>query len=188
MLEQVPFTRLKYHADYCALTKRMGFPVRHYAMYSNNPTNKPKRHASQGATYFPKYSRYIYKNSNLSPYQNAEYIKTYNKSIYMFAIQDSFSRFIVHACLREQPDSNFRYIHSWFNVEDCFKEAFDKYGKPFEFAYFAKVLPDFLRFLVQWIFNKIALMLLIILSIIHLILAVYSLIIRLFVRKARAQR
>ncbi len=59
---------------------------------------------------------------------------------------------------------------------------------PFEFAYFANVLPDFLRFLVQWISNEIALVLLIILSIIHLILAVYSLIIRLFVRKARAQR
>lgn len=58
---------------------------------------------------------------------------------------------------------------------------------PFEFTYFANVLPDFLRFLVQWISNEIALVLLIILFIIHLIFAVYSLIIRLYVRKARAQ-
>ncbi len=134
MLEKVPFTRLKYRADYCALTKRMGFPVRHYALYSNNPPKKSKRQVSQKATYFPKYSNYIYKNSNLSPYPNTEHIKTYDKPIYMFAIQDSFSRFIVHACLKEQPDNNFRYTHSWFKIEDCFKEAFDKYGKPFEFV------------------------------------------------------
>ena len=56
---------------------------------------------------------------------------------------------------------------------------------PFEFSYFANVLPDFLRFLMQWISNEIALVILIILFIIHLIFAVYSLIIRLYVRKAR---
>ena len=56
---------------------------------------------------------------------------------------------------------------------------------PFEFTYFANVLPDSLRFLVQWISNEIALVLLILLFIVHLILAVYSLILRLYVRKAR---
>lgn len=58
---------------------------------------------------------------------------------------------------------------------------------PFEFTHFADLLPDFLRFIVQWISNEIALVLLILLFIIHLILAVYSLILRLYVRKARAQ-
>ena len=58
---------------------------------------------------------------------------------------------------------------------------------PFEFAYFADVLPDFLRFLVQWISNEIALVLLSLLFIIHLFFAVYSLIIRLYVLKARAK-
>ena len=58
---------------------------------------------------------------------------------------------------------------------------------PFEFTYFANLLPDFLRFLVQWISNEIALVLLILLSIPHLILAIYSLILRLYVRKAREQ-
>jgi hypothetical protein len=58
---------------------------------------------------------------------------------------------------------------------------------PFEFTHFVDLLPDFLRFLLQWISNEIALVLLILLSIIHLILAVYSLILRLYVRKARAQ-
>lgn len=56
---------------------------------------------------------------------------------------------------------------------------------PFEFTYFADALPDFLRFLVQWISNEIALVLLILLFIVHLILAVYSLILRLYVHKAR---
>jgi len=40
MLEPVPFIRFKYFADYCALTKRMVFPGRHYDMYSNNPPKK----------------------------------------------------------------------------------------------------------------------------------------------------
>ena len=56
---------------------------------------------------------------------------------------------------------------------------------PFEFTYFADVLPDFLRFLLQWISNEIAMVLLIIFFVVHLILAVYSLILRLFVRKTR---
>ena len=56
---------------------------------------------------------------------------------------------------------------------------------PFEFTRFADVLPDSLRFLVQWISNEIALLLLILLFIIHLFFAVYSLILRLYVRKAR---
>jgi hypothetical protein len=58
---------------------------------------------------------------------------------------------------------------------------------PFDFAHFANVLPVFLRFLVQWISNEFALVLLILLFIIHLILAVYSLILRLYVHKARTQ-
>ena len=58
---------------------------------------------------------------------------------------------------------------------------------PFEFAYFADVLPDFLRFLVQWISNDIARVLMVLGIIVHLVLAVYSTILRVFVRKARAQ-
>ena len=58
---------------------------------------------------------------------------------------------------------------------------------PFSFTHFADLLPDFLRFLLQWLSNEIAMVLLIILFIIHLILAVYSLILRLYVHKARTQ-
>ena len=58
---------------------------------------------------------------------------------------------------------------------------------PFDFAHFANALPVFLRFIVQWISNEIALVLLILLFIIHLIFAVYSLILRLYVHKARTQ-
>ncbi|MFX0086526.1 MAG: hypothetical protein ACFFAU_12720 [Candidatus Hodarchaeota archaeon] len=56
---------------------------------------------------------------------------------------------------------------------------------PFEFTYFADALPDFLRFFLQWISNEIALVILVLLFIAHLILAVYSLILRLYVRKIR---
>ena len=57
---------------------------------------------------------------------------------------------------------------------------------PFDFAYFADVLPDFLRFLVQWISNDIAQVLMVLGIILHLILAIFSGILRVFVLKARA--
>ena len=59
---------------------------------------------------------------------------------------------------------------------------------PFEFAYFANVLPDFLRFLVQWISNDIARVLMVIGIILHLVMEVYSAILRLVVRKERSRR
>lgn len=59
---------------------------------------------------------------------------------------------------------------------------------PFDFVYFADASPIFLRFLLQWISNEIALVVLIILFVLHLIAAVYALIQRLYVRKARAER
>ncbi len=58
---------------------------------------------------------------------------------------------------------------------------------PFDFVHFADALPNTLRFIVQWISNEIAAALLVLLFSIHLIFAVYSLILRLYVRKARAQ-
>ena len=59
---------------------------------------------------------------------------------------------------------------------------------PFDFAYFADVLPDSLRFLVLWIFNDIARVLLVLGFIVHLFLAVFSGIMRPMVRKELARR
>ncbi|MFX1250106.1 MAG: hypothetical protein ACFFCZ_00650 [Promethearchaeota archaeon] len=59
---------------------------------------------------------------------------------------------------------------------------------PFEFAYFADVLPVFLRFLLQWISNDIARVLLVLLFIVHLVFAVISLILRVMFYKARARK
>ncbi|MFX0013438.1 MAG: hypothetical protein ACFFB2_01765 [Promethearchaeota archaeon] len=58
---------------------------------------------------------------------------------------------------------------------------------PFEFAYFADILPAFLGIFVKWISNDIARVLLVLLFFIHIVAAVYSLVLRLFVRKVRAQ-
>ena len=44
---------------------------------------------------------------------------------------------------------------------------------PFEFAYFADVLPDSLRFLVQWISNDIARVLMVLAIIVYLGAAIY---------------
>ena len=45
---------------------------------------------------------------------------------------------------------------------------------PFEFTYFANVLPDFLRFLIQWISNDIARVLMVLIIIVTLGAAIYT--------------
>jgi hypothetical protein len=45
---------------------------------------------------------------------------------------------------------------------------------PFDFVYFADVLPDFLRFLVQWISNDIARILMVLYTIAMLVAAIYA--------------
>ncbi|UCE15813.1 MAG: hypothetical protein JSV12_08120 [Candidatus Bathyarchaeota archaeon] len=59
---------------------------------------------------------------------------------------------------------------------------------PFEFAYFADVLPDFLRFLVQWISNDIARVLMVLGIIVMGFAAVYAPIAYGFVRKKPSKR
>jgi len=59
---------------------------------------------------------------------------------------------------------------------------------PFEFAYFADVLPDFLRFLVQWISNDIARVLMVLGIIVMGAAAVYTPIAYGFVGKKRSMR
>ena len=59
---------------------------------------------------------------------------------------------------------------------------------PFEFAYFADVLPDFLRFLVQWISNDIARVLMVLGIILTLVFQVTAPITYGFVRKKPSKR
>lgn len=54
---------------------------------------------------------------------------------------------------------------------------------PFDFAYFADVLPSFLRFLLQWISNDIARVLMVLGIIVTPIVAIYTAIIYVFVRR-----
>ncbi len=54
---------------------------------------------------------------------------------------------------------------------------------PFDFAYFADVLPSFLRFLLQWISNDVARVLMVIGIIVAPIMAVYNAVFYVFVRK-----
>ena len=53
---------------------------------------------------------------------------------------------------------------------------------PFEFAYFADILPDFLRFLVGWISNDIARVIMILLTMLHIVAVVYSPIVYKFIK------
>jgi hypothetical protein len=59
---------------------------------------------------------------------------------------------------------------------------------PFEFAHFADALPEFLRFLLGWISNDVAGVIMVLEIVVHLIFAVYSFIQRVFVYKARASK
>jgi hypothetical protein len=59
---------------------------------------------------------------------------------------------------------------------------------PFEFAHFADVLPEALRFLVQWISNDIARVLMVLGIIVHLGAAVYTPIAYKFVELKRSKR
>lgn len=59
---------------------------------------------------------------------------------------------------------------------------------PFDFAHFADMMPDSLRFLVRWISNDIARVLMVLSFIVHLGLAVYSAILRVSVYRARARK
>ncbi len=59
---------------------------------------------------------------------------------------------------------------------------------PFDFAYFADVLPDSLSFLVQWISNGVARVLMVLLFIMHLFFTFYATILSVAVYKARARR
>ena len=59
---------------------------------------------------------------------------------------------------------------------------------PFDFAYFADALPDFLRFSVQWISDGIARVLMVLAFIVHLGFAIVSGILQVSINKERAQR
>ena len=53
---------------------------------------------------------------------------------------------------------------------------------PFDFAYFADVLPSFLRFLLQWISNDIVRVLMVLGIIVTPVMAIYTAILYVFVR------
>jgi hypothetical protein len=58
---------------------------------------------------------------------------------------------------------------------------------PHEFAYFADVLPEFLRFLLRWISNDVARVIMVLLIVVHLIFAVVSFTIRVQVWRERSR-
>ena len=58
---------------------------------------------------------------------------------------------------------------------------------PFDFVYFADVLPDFLKFFVQWISNDIARVVMVLIIIVHVVGQVWMGALHVFVRKARSE-
>jgi hypothetical protein len=69
LLDKAPFTRLKYFMDFSALNRRMSAPIRTQNHLANPKQRggKPKKNA----TYLPKYSRYLFRDSNLVEFPEA---------------------------------------------------------------------------------------------------------------------
>jgi hypothetical protein len=132
--------RTKWVADYCNLTKRFGSVVRNYAIY--NPSQS--RHKTgrilgkktrENSTFIPKFAAYLNRRSNLLNFKEKnQKIDTYSRPIFIFAIQDTWSRMILSARLEIQPTDTFSSFPYWFYVENEFETVFRKYGKPFEFV------------------------------------------------------
>jgi hypothetical protein len=125
----------KWVADYCNLTKRFGSVVRNYAIY--NPSQS--RHKTgrilgkktrQNSTFIPKFAAYLNRRSNLLNFKEKQ-IDTYSRPIFIFAIQDTWSRMILSARLEIQPTDTFSNFPYWFDVREEFTQAFKEYGKPF---------------------------------------------------------
>jgi hypothetical protein len=130
--------RTKWVADYCNLTKRFGSVVRNYAVYnpgqSRHKTGRvPGRKTRENSTFIPKFAAYLNRRSNLLDFKEKQ-IDTYSRPIFIFAIQDTWSKMILSARLEIQPTDTFSNFPYWFDVENEFETVFRKYGKPFEFV------------------------------------------------------
>jgi hypothetical protein len=78
----------------------------------------------------PKWIRYYFRKGSFI-LGNSE-IKAYRRQIELFAIQDRFSRFILHACIKESPSERFTNYLNWFDTRPCFLETFKRFGYPTE--------------------------------------------------------
>lgn len=124
-----------WEADFSFLTRRFA--------YTNRPRNryedvKPMKHGSyhekglkKNPTFYPKWSRYAFRG--LDKHRPVKSIPIYSRPILLFAIEDAYSRYIIHACLRRSPKDYVNKSFSfprWFKLEGCFEEAFS-YRKRF---------------------------------------------------------
>ena len=138
--------------DFCQLTRRFAFSNMSRRRYDK--TIAPQKHGEwhekgikEDATYYPKFSRYAFKGKG----KPIDKIRIYPKPIYMFAIQDAYSRFIIHACLRECPNEFIGTMPHWFKLDECFQEAFEyqeplkRLGLPFEFIMDSMIYHDYLK-------------------------------------------
>jgi hypothetical protein len=115
-----------YMADFSSLTRAFPQPERTKWKYDKN--HVPKKHGDykriKDRTYLPKYLRY-------TTVQNPS---VYTNPIWLFAIQDRFSRFIIHACISIiQTDKAQYFPAKYFDLENCLKTTFSKFGNPCEF-------------------------------------------------------
>jgi len=164
LFEKITKVNQVWLTDFCALTRRFAYSgmSRRYFDKSLAPQKHGdwhKKGMKPNATYYPKWSRYAFKRNE----NHTDNIKIYSQPIYMFAIQDAYSRFIIHACLRECPKGLVATMPHWFKLDDCFQESFSfqeplkRLGKPFEFIMDAMIYCDYVKKLQgnSFVFKKV---------------------------------
>ncbi len=146
MFEKLTQVNQAWLCDFSYLTRRFAYSGVSNRKYNPNPSTEEwrgqwhKTGSKKNPTFYPKWSRYNFRETE--KYGSHRNIAIYDKPILLFAIQDAYSRFIIHAHLRQSSKEFVNMSHTfprWFELDDCFKEAFEfqkplkRLGKPFEF-------------------------------------------------------
>lgn len=119
--------------DFSFLTRRYAYSNITKRKYALNPEPSKewrglwhKKGLKKNATFYPKWSRYAFRG--LDEHEKLEQIPIYDKPIVLFCIMDLYSRYIVHAHLKQSPkdfvNQSFGFPSRWFGLDECFRESF----------------------------------------------------------------
>jgi hypothetical protein len=120
-----------YLADYCALTRRyfysMGGQGRYYDKnYVSHPENRLKRRTKGIQTEAPKWARYCFYGK-----EKIQSIPVYEKPIWLLAVQEKNTRFIVGAQMKQKLDSRGGKYPTWFDSRPLLQQVLKKHGTPY---------------------------------------------------------
>jgi hypothetical protein len=124
-------SNLLWLADFCALTKRGLYTSAQKKYYSPNyiPLKSGEWHkkgVKKNQVQFPKWSRFSFRPSRYVYPSNfiPSSIPIYRTPKILFAVMDFSSRYILHACLRDAPNTQKGgAFYNWFSLKECMESA-----------------------------------------------------------------